>query len=190
MCSTSCICLKSLLCFRCVLFFRHVVVACFFACVLAAQSWYTPSHARVHAGFPQADLFAKRALFDGALPASSVNVGFPHKDLLAKPALHGGASSTSPVIQPQGSTVFAVTGWRPEAAILECRASGDAGVDRLRRSLLPLFSAPARGSELEFHTQRTARSHRAREPGGERTVQDEGRTVRGISSRISRWTQL
>ena len=60
--------------------------------------------------------------------------------------------------------------WVPEAAVQVFRASGDAVVDRLRRSLLPLFSAPACGSELEFHTQRDAGSHRARGPGSERNL--------------------
>ena len=41
---------------------------------------------------------------------------------------------------------FAATGWRPEAAVQEFRALGDAGADRLRRSLLPLFSALACGT--------------------------------------------
>ena len=114
--------------------------------------------------------------------ASSVNVGFPHKDLFAKPALNDGASSTSPTIQPrgvdkEGSIASAVTGWRPEAAVLECRASGDVGVDRLRRSLLPLFSAPAWRSQLEFLTQCIAGPHRA---GGERNAQD-GRSLPSLA---------
>ena len=40
----------------------------------------------------------------------------------------------------------------PEAAIQEIRASGDAGVDRLRRSLVPLFSAPGRNSNFTLST--------------------------------------
>ena len=55
-------------------------------------------------------------------------------------ALSVGASSTSPMIQPkgvdkEGSIAFAEAGWKREAAVQECRASGDVGVDRLRRSL-------------------------------------------------------
>ena len=76
-----------------------------------------------------------------------------------------GASSVSRMIQPRGvdeesSTPSAVTGWRPEAEVPERSASGDVGAAR----------------ELECHTQCAARSHRARETGGERNVQD-GRSL-------------
>ena len=86
--------------------------------------------ARVRAGFPDADLFAKRTRFDGALPASSFNVDLHHKDLCAKPASNDGASSTLPMIQPRGvdkesSIASAVTGLRPEAEVPERRASDD-----------------------------------------------------------------
>ena len=100
------------------------------------------SHARVHTGFPHADLFAKRTRFEGALPATSENVGLFHNDLCASPILNDGASSTALMIQPRGvdqesSTASAVTGWRPEAAVQEGRVSRDVGIAR----------------ELEFCTQ-------------------------------------
>ena len=109
-------------CFRCVSCFSVMLWLCVFLLVFTSprRIGLHPSNARVHAGFPPADLFAKRAWFDGALPAPSVNVGFPHKDLFAKPALSDGPSSTSPTIQPkgvdnEGSIAFAVAGGRPEA---------------------------------------------------------------------------
>ena len=112
------------------------MIVCFPACLhLTAQNWYTPLPCTRARWLSHADLFAKRAWFDGALPSSSVDVGFPDKGPFANPAFNDGASSTSLMIQPKGvdkecSIAFAVTGWRPEAAVQECRASGDVGIDR------------------------------------------------------------
>ena len=73
------------------------------------------------------------------------------------PPRDDGASPTSSMIQPRGveeesSIASAVTGWRPEAEVPECRASDDVGTAR----------------ELEFRPQSAARLCRARELGGER----------------------
>ena len=65
-----------------------------------------------------------------------------------------GASPTALMIQPRGVgreswIASAVTGWRPESAAQEGRASSDVGVAR----------------ELESHTLCAARSYRVRESG-------------------------
>ena len=71
----------------------------------------SPMHACTLAS--HADLFAKRALSDGLLPASSVNAGFPHNEFFAKQTLNHGVSPTSLMIQPNGAdkgTSFVVAG--------------------------------------------------------------------------------
>ena len=126
-----------------------------------------PSRARVFAGFPQTDLFAKRALFDGASPDSCVNAG---------------ASLTSLVIRTNGavkgvSRAFVVAGacslqvWSGSA--LGCRTP------RLRSWELPAVRV------LTAYADRYNSSFQLR-----RVIRKSKFTVSGLSERSGRLENL
>ena len=86
-----------------------------------------------------------------------LTLAFLTKTFCAKSSLNDGASSTSPLIQP--TIAFALAGDQ---------------TPRFRSAGLQVMWELTDFADryYEFHTQCAARSHRARQPGGERNVQD------------------
>ena len=134
---------------------------CVFSCLSSPHRAEVENHPPMHACtltfLPQIFSQSEPGLMEHCRPQVST-LAFLTKTSSPNQPKSDGASSAAPVIQPkgvdkEGSIAFAVAHWRPEAAVQECRASGDVGVDRQlrcggRNSNFTLSTPPDR-TELE-----------------------------------------